>query len=147
MTEAGHTRLLPIRDRRALLERHEELAAEAANIDAEQQRLAVEFTRLRQELVDLRELLWPSADGRAFDKARRPPIAGPVPIPPALTDAMPRRGCCCAPNVRSYSRRSTVRSTWEGTSCWRPIPSSSSVTRWATKSDAARFGGSLGERT
>jgi hypothetical protein len=81
-----------MRDRQALLERQERLASEAASIDAEQQRLAVEFTRLRRELTSLRELLWPSADGRAFDKTRRPPIAGPVPIPPPLADALPVRG-------------------------------------------------------
>ncbi len=92
MTLGANIRVLPIRDRRALLERQEELAAAAASIDAEQQRLAVEFARLRQELIDLRELLWPSEDGRAFAKTRRPPIAGPVPIPPPLTDAVPVRG-------------------------------------------------------
>ena len=81
-----------MRDRQALLERQERLATEAASIDAEQQRLAVEFARLRRELVALRELLWPSADGRAFDKTRRPPVAGPEPIPPPLVDALPVRG-------------------------------------------------------
>ena len=92
LTETGHDRLLPMRDRQALLERQERLATEAASIDAEQQRLAVEFARLRRELVALRELLWPSADGRAFDKTRRPPVAGPEPIPPPLVDALPVRG-------------------------------------------------------
>lgn len=92
MTESANVRTLPIRDRRALLERHQELAVAAANIDAEQRRLAVEFARLRQELIGLRELLWPSADGRAFDKTRRPQIAGPMPIPPPVADAVPVHG-------------------------------------------------------
>ena len=89
----GHpARLLPIRDRQALLERREELAAAAAEIDAEQQRLAVEFARLRRELASVREQLWPSGDGRAFAKAARPRIAGPVPIPSPIADAAPLWG-------------------------------------------------------
>ena len=84
--------LRPIRDRSALLELQDELAAEAAAIDEEQRRLAVEFTRLRRELADLRELLWPSSDGHAFAKAGRPPMAGPPSIPPPVVDAVPLRG-------------------------------------------------------
>jgi hypothetical protein len=86
------TRPQPMRDRRALLERQEQLATQAADIDAEQQRLAVEFTRLRAELADLRELLWPSEEGHAFHKSRRPGIAGPEPVPPPLPDAAPLWG-------------------------------------------------------
>jgi hypothetical protein len=92
MTATGNPRVRPIRDRSALLERQDELAAAAAAIDEEQRSLAVEFTRLRRELAEVRELLWPSDDGRLFAKARRPPMAGPAPIPPPVVDAVPLRG-------------------------------------------------------
>ncbi len=88
MTTVGSPRLLPLRDRQALLERRRELVDAAAAIDAEQQRLAVEFARLRRELEHIREVLWPSAEGRAFDKSRRPGPGGPDIVPPPLVDAV-----------------------------------------------------------
>ena len=87
-----HSRPRPMRDRRVLLERQEELATAAAAIDAEQRRLSAEFSRLRRELIEVRELLYPSDEGHAFAKSRRPAIGGPVPIPPPLDDATPVRG-------------------------------------------------------
>jgi hypothetical protein len=41
--------------------------------------------------MSVRELLWPS-NAHAFAKARRPPIAGPEPIPPPMVGAVPLRG-------------------------------------------------------
>jgi len=82
----------PIRDRQALLRRQQELVDAAEVIDAEQQRLAAELARLRRELTSIRELLWPSGEGRAFEKVRRPGRAGPDLVPPPLADATPVRG-------------------------------------------------------
>ena len=92
MPDAGTARLLPFRDRRELLARQAELADAAAAVDAEQQRLAIEFARLRRELQSIREQLWPSSDGHAYSKTRRPRISGPTPVPPAAVDAVPLRG-------------------------------------------------------
>jgi hypothetical protein len=92
MSDAGPARLLPLRDRRQLLTRQEELADAAMAVDAEQQRLAVEFARLRVELESIREQLWPSSDGHAYAKTQRPRVGGPTPVPPAAVDAMPLRG-------------------------------------------------------
>jgi hypothetical protein len=92
MTEVSPPRVRPLRDRKALLVRQEKLAAEATTIDVEQRRLAVELGRIRKELSELREQLWPSEDGHAFAKERRPPLAGPTLVPPPLPDALPVRG-------------------------------------------------------
>jgi hypothetical protein len=81
-----------MRDRAALLARQDELAAAAERIDAEQQRLAAEFTRLRAELAKVREQLWPSGEGHAFHKSRRPAMAGPAVIPPPVSNATPLWG-------------------------------------------------------
>src|SRR4051812_31182447 len=81
-----------MRDRQALLERRRELVHAAAAIDAEQRRLAVEFARLWRELEHLREVLWPSEQGHAFEKSRRPGPGGPDIVPPPLVDAVPVRG-------------------------------------------------------
>jgi hypothetical protein len=92
MTANRPTQLRPFRDRPALLARQQELADAAKAIDTEQQRLAVEFARVQRELADLHELLWPSDDGRAFAKSRRPGMPGPAPVPPPIADATPLRG-------------------------------------------------------
>jgi hypothetical protein len=92
MTTPSAATQRPFRDRPALLAWEQQLADAAAKIDAEQQRLAVEFARLQRELADIRALLWPSEDGHAFAKSRRPRVAGPAPIPPPLPDAVPLRG-------------------------------------------------------
>jgi hypothetical protein len=92
MADLARATLRPLRDRGALLERQEELSAAATAVDAEQQRLAIEFARLRQELQAVREQLWPSDVGQAFNKSRRPPMAGSSPIPPPLPDAVPVPG-------------------------------------------------------
>jgi hypothetical protein len=89
MTDTDHRHLRPIRDRKALFAREAELAAAARDIDAQQRRLATEFSRLRAELATIREQLWPSDAGHAYDKTRRPPLAGPAPIPPPVTGAVP----------------------------------------------------------
>ena len=92
MTDPLPASVRPIRDRAALLARQDQLAEASTAIDAEQQRLAVEFARLRRELTEVRELLWPSEPGHAFHRSRRPGVAGPVPVPPAVVDADPLWG-------------------------------------------------------
>src|SRR5690349_457884 len=92
VTAPDPTPLRPIRDRPVLLARYEAVAGAAAEIDAEQQRLALEFARLQRELTEIREVLWPSDDGRAHAKSRRPRAAGPTPVPPPLADAIPLHG-------------------------------------------------------
>jgi hypothetical protein len=82
----------PIRDRAALLERREALSETATVIDAEQQRLAEELTRIRCEMAEIRELLWPSTEGHAFHKNRRPGPDGPAAIPPPPANATPVGG-------------------------------------------------------
>lgn len=89
MSEAVTPRLRPICDRALLLERQQELAATAARIDAEQQQLAVEFARVRAELVAIRAQLWPAEPGHAFAETRRPRVAGPAPVPPPVAAASP----------------------------------------------------------
>src|SRR6266498_5927295 len=80
-------RLLPFRDRPALLERHRDLAAAADRVDGKQQRLAAEFSELRTELRTIRDHLWPAQPGRAFRNMRRPRALGPAPIPPPVKGA------------------------------------------------------------
>lgn len=88
----NHRPLLPFRDRRALLDRSQELADAAGRVDDEQRRLAAEFAVLRRELGSIRDRLWPAQPGRAFRNARRPGMPGPAPIPPAARNAVPIRG-------------------------------------------------------
>jgi hypothetical protein len=85
-------RLLPFRDRPALLDRRAELVAAAVAVDAEEQRLALQMAAVRTELRSLREVLWPAAPGHAFRNVRRPRAGGPAPIPPPIRDALPVRG-------------------------------------------------------
>ncbi len=85
-------RLLPFRDRQATLDRRQELISVATSVDAQQQRLAVQMSAVRNELLALRERLWPAAPGHAFRNVRRPRIGGPAPIPPPTRDAIPVRG-------------------------------------------------------
>src|SRR5438105_12468773 len=85
-------RLLPFRDRPALLERERDLAAAADGVDGEQQRLAVEFSKLRTELRTVRDMLWPAHTRRASRNVRRPRAGGPAPIPPPVKGARPLRG-------------------------------------------------------
>src|SRR5947199_6476738 len=85
-------RLLPFRDRQALLDRHRELDTAANQVDSEQRRLAVEFSSLRGELRTVRDKLWPAGLGRAFRATRRPRLPGPSPIPRPVEGAQPIRG-------------------------------------------------------
>jgi len=68
------TRLLPFRDRQALLDRRTELIATAIDLDSRERRLAAQMAEVRRELQSLRSVLWPAEPGRAFRK--RPPSAG-----------------------------------------------------------------------
>jgi hypothetical protein len=92
MPEFARRRLLPFRDRQALLDRHRELDAAANQVDCEQRRLAEEFSSLRRELRTVRDKLWPASPRRAFRTARRPRLPGPSPIPPPVDGAQPIRG-------------------------------------------------------
>jgi hypothetical protein len=92
MPFSARRRLLPFRDREALLHRHRELDAAATQVDCEQRRLAVEFSDLRRELRTVRNKLWPAQPGHAFRNARRPRRRGPSPIPPPIGGAQPIRG-------------------------------------------------------
>ena len=85
-------RLLPFRDRGAMLDRRRELIEAAAAVDARQQSLAVQMSAFRTELRTLREQMWPAQPGRAFRNVRRPRIGGPAPIPPPAPNAIPVRG-------------------------------------------------------
>lgn len=85
-------RLLPFRDRQALLDRRAELIAATVDVDAREQRLARQMAAFRTELRTLREALWPAEPGRAFRNVRRPRVGGPAPIPPAVPNAIPVRG-------------------------------------------------------
>jgi hypothetical protein len=78
--------------RRALLDRHDDLAHRAQAVDEQQRLLAEERLELRAELSRLRDRLWPAGPGHAFKNWRRPRIGGPPPIPPPLANAVPLYG-------------------------------------------------------
>jgi len=81
-----------LRDRPLLLERERELVAAVTSIEGEQRRLAVQYTELRRELIEVHRPLWaPDRDG-PYRKTRRPDVAGPDPIPPPLPNAQPVHG-------------------------------------------------------
>jgi hypothetical protein len=86
------SRQQPIRDRQVLLERRADLVAAAADVDAQERRLAIRMSEFRAELRTLREVLWPAEPGRAFRNVRRPRVGGPAPIPPPAPNAIPVRG-------------------------------------------------------
>ena len=86
------TRLLPFRDRQALLDRRTELIATAFDLDSRERRLAARMADVRRELRSLRSVLWPAEPGRAFRNARRPRVGGPAPIPPPVRNAVPVHG-------------------------------------------------------
>jgi hypothetical protein len=89
---APSVRLLPFRDRQALIAREADLVAAIADVEEEQQRLGLELIRLRRELSSVHEILWPSSVGHAYRKVRRPRVPGPAPIPRPLPGALPLSG-------------------------------------------------------
>jgi hypothetical protein len=144
VTDGRPTRLLAIRDRRALLERQQELADAATAIDVEQQRLAVELTRLRRELVAIREQLWPPGPGRGFQNASRPRVAGPTAVPPPVPDATAVRGRA----LRDAALRVLLRA--DGPLTLSEIHRAlhlGGLVLLATRSGEARLDASLGEPT
>jgi hypothetical protein len=64
------------------------LIAEAGEIDAGYQRMALRMATIRTELARLREQLWPADAGRGWRGFRRARVGGPAPVgrpaPPAL---------------------------------------------------------------
>jgi len=76
-----------IRDRPLLLEREAELAGAITAVEAEQRRLAEQYTELRRELLEVHRLLWAPDRDEPYRKRSRPDVAGPDPIPQPVPNA------------------------------------------------------------
>jgi len=92
MTEISLDNVRRIRDRQWLLDREQELTNDLDTVDAEQRRLAARFGRLRRELEQVHELLWPPTPGYEHRKSYRPRLPGPAHVPPASSDSVLLRG-------------------------------------------------------